>query len=162
MTSERTDHQQTQDGPPHQSPTTNERIIINRLLETVQKQEDIMKHLLRDLEFFRKQFKTNLEYDVGLGDYREETADGTEYDIRDVTDAGDGTIKNETAVDYLGYKAAMDNFHMGFEKTKYQIEEIWKDVDKSAKGPVVMPKWAAGSLEKSRKTAAQEQQPELH
>lgn len=63
-------------------------MIINDLLDTVRKQEDIMEHLLRDLEFFRKQFKTSLEYDIGTGDYREETADGTEYDARLVSDAG--------------------------------------------------------------------------
>jgi hypothetical protein len=114
-----------------------------------------MEHLLRDLEFFRKQVKTSLEYDIGAGDYREETSDGTANDIRYGSDAGDGTIKEETAVDYMGYKVAMDNFQMGFEKTKYQIEKIWKDVD-VGKGSLAIPDWAADGLEKGRKAAAQE------
>lgn len=88
-----------------------------------------MGQLLRDLEYFRKEFKTYLEYDSGAGNYLEETGDGTEYDIRSCMDAGDGTIKEETIVDYSGYRIAMDNFQMGFDKTKDQIEKIWKDVD---------------------------------
>jgi hypothetical protein len=130
-------------------------MIINNLLNTVRKQEDIMEHLLRDLEFFRKQVKTSLEYDIGAGDYREETSDGTACDARYWSDAGDGTIKEETAVDYMGYKVAMDNFQMGFEKTKDQIEKIWEDVD-VGKGSLAIPKWAADGLEKGRKAAAQE------
>ena len=114
-----------------------------------------MGQLLRDLEFFRKKFKTSLKYDSGAGDYCEETADGTEWDVRSYTDAGDGTIKEETTVDYMGYKIAMDNFQMGFDKSKDQIEKIWKDVD-VGKGSLVLPKWEADGLEKGRKAAAQE------
>lgn len=80
-----------------------------------------------------------MKCDSGAGDYREETANGTEIDIRSSTDAGDGTIKEETVVDYIGYRIAMDNFQLGFNKTKDQIEEIWKDVD-VARGSLVMPK----------------------
>ena len=150
MTSNRTDRHL-----PSKLSKTNHCKIINDLLDTVRKQEDIMGHLLRDLEFFRKQFKTSLEYDSGAGDYREETADGTEFDIRCGTDAGDGTIKEETAVDYIGYRIAMDNFQSGFDKTKDQIEKIWKDVD-VGEGSLAMPKVFADSLEKGRKAAAQE------
>jgi hypothetical protein len=155
MSSKRTDHQQAQDDLPSKSSTTNHRTIINNVLDTVRKQEDIMEHLLRDLEFFRKQVKTSLEYDVGAGDYREEASDGTEYDARFESDVGDGTIKEETVVYYMGYKVAMDNFQMGFEKTKEQIEKIWKDVD-VGKGFLAIPDWAADGLEKGRKAAAQE------
>jgi hypothetical protein len=155
MTSNRTDRQQVNDDLLSKLPTTDHRKILDDLLDTVRKQEEMMEHLLRDLEFFRKAFKASLECDSGAGDYREETADGTEFDIRSYTDAGDGTIKEETAVDYTGYRIAMDNFQLGFDKTKNRIEKIWKDVD-VGKGSLVMPKWAADSLEKGRKAAAQE------
>jgi hypothetical protein len=121
----------------------------------VRKQEDIIGQLLRDLEFFRKKFKTSLEYDSGGGDYREEIGDGPEYDVRSYTDAGDRTIKEETTVDYIGYRIAMDNFQIGFDKTKDQIEKIWKNVD-VGKGSLALPKWEADGLEKGRKAAAQE------
>lgn len=52
--SKRIDHPQTRDDLPSKSSTTNHRIIVNNLLNAVRKQENIMEHLLRDLEFFRK------------------------------------------------------------------------------------------------------------
>ncbi|KAF2621500.1 hypothetical protein BU25DRAFT_495690 [Macroventuria anomochaeta] len=155
MTSNRTDRQQANDDLLSKPPKTNHRKILDNLLDTVRKQKEIMGHLLRDLEFFRKTFKTSLEYDSGAGDYREETADGTEFDIRSSTDAGDGTIKEETVVDYIGYRIAMDNFQLGFDKTKNRIEEIWKDVDVD-RGSLKMQKVFVDSLEKGRKAATQE------
>ena len=155
MTPNRTDYQQADENLSSKLSKTNHRKILDDLLDTVGKQEDIMGQLHRDLEFFRKKFKTSLKYDSGAGDYREETADGTEWDVRSYTDAGDGTIKEETTVDYIGYKIAMDNFQMGFDKSKDQIEKIWKDVD-VGKGSLALPKWEADGLEKGRKAAAQE------
>lgn len=153
MTHNRTDRQQADDDTRSKPPETDHHRILE-LLNTVRKQEETMEHLLRDLEFFRKTFKTSLAYDSGSGDYCEKTADGTEFDIRSSTDAGDGTIKDETAMDYIGYKMAMDNFQLGFDRTKNRIEEIWKDVD-VGRGFLAMPKWVADSLEKGRKAAAQ-------
>ena len=113
-----------------------------------------MGHLLRDLEFFCRTFKTSSEYDNTAGDYREETAEETEYDARFLSDTGGGKIK-ETAGDFTSYRLAMDNFQLGFDKTENQIEEIWKDVD-VGRGSLVMPKWVADSLERGRKAAAHE------
>ncbi|KAJ4312247.1 hypothetical protein N0V94_007549 [Neodidymelliopsis sp. IMI 364377] len=155
MTSNQPDRQQDNNNLLSKPPKTNHRKILDDLLNTVQKQEEVMRHLLRDVEFFRKTFKTSLQYDSGAGDYREETADGTEFDIRSSTDAGDGMIKEETAVDYIGYSIAMDNFQLGFNRTKERIEEMWKDAD-VGRGSLAMPKAFADSLEKGRKVAAQE------
>lgn len=134
---------------------TSHRKILDDLLDTVRKQEELMGHLLRDLEFFRKESRTSFEFNSGAGDYREETADGTECDMRSSTDAGDGTIKEETALGYTGYKLAMDNFQLSFDKTKDQIEEIWKhlDVDEDS---LAMPRVFVDVLENGRKAAAQE------
>jgi hypothetical protein len=38
-------------------------------------------------------------------------------------------ITAERATDFLGYRSAMDNFQMGFKKTKEEMETIWEDVD---------------------------------
>jgi hypothetical protein len=80
-------------------------------------------------------------------------------------EVGNGMIIEETVVSYLGYKSAMDNFQMGFEKTKDQIEKVWKDVNVVgvvAKGQIVKKEQLTRAqiemdgLEKGRKVAAQE------
>jgi hypothetical protein len=110
MTPNRTDHQQADESLPSKLSETNHRKILDDLLDTVRKQEDIMGRLLRDLEFFRNKFKTSLKYDSGAGDYREDMADGTEWDVRSYTDAGDGTLKEETTLDYIGSKLLWTTF----------------------------------------------------
>jgi hypothetical protein len=59
-----------------------------------------------------------LGYDNGTGCYLADVGDET-IDLRSYNpDLGDGVIAAETAADYLGYRSAMNNFQMGFEKTK--------------------------------------------
>lgn len=138
----------------------NDRKAINDLLVVLQKQEDIMKHLTKDLEFFRTQFKDSLDYDNGNGNYLADTGyDDEPIDLRSYEDVGNGTIEEETVVHYIGYKGAMDNFQMGFEKTKNEIENIWKDVDLlrfTQGGSLNISKFQTDALEKGRKAAAQE------
>ncbi|KAI8943295.1 hypothetical protein NX059_001315 [Plenodomus lindquistii] len=155
MSPKETEHGQSQDGLPSTSPKTNHLTIILQLLEAILKEVEMVKHLNNDLEFFRKQLATSLKYDSGAGNYLEDLSDGTQWDTRGESGIGDGTIKESTAVDYLGYKAALEHFQMGFEKTKNQIETIWKEVG-VGKDSLTVPDWAAAKLEESRKIAAQE------
>lgn len=76
MTSNPTDRQQADNDLPSELDETIHRMILDDSLDIVRKQEEIMQHLLRDLEFFRKKFKMSLEYDSGLADYCEEVAEG--------------------------------------------------------------------------------------
>jgi len=170
MTSNRTDHRQADDGLPATLSKTAHAKTLAGSLDIVRKQEEIMAHLLNDLEFFRKKFKRSLEYDSGAGDYEEEWGDGQLYDVRSHTDAGNGMIKEETMVNFVGYKLAMDNFQMGFDKTKDQIEKIWeaseggKDSlavprsgsDGLEESSLAMPQFELDGLAKGRKIAAQE------
>lgn len=158
------DKQKASDSTPSKSYNEEHRKIIGDLLVAIQKQEDIMEHLTRDLEFFRTKYKNSLDYDNGTGCYLADVGDQT-VDYRSDMDVGNGVITAETATDYLGYKSAMCNFQMGFEKTKKEIEKIWEDVDvvrdvDSAqfvqKDSLKIPNWEAVGLEKGRKAAAQE------
>lgn len=158
------DKQQTRDSTLSKLHKQNHRKIIKDLLVAVQKQEDIMKHLTKDLEFFRNKYKKSLDYDNGTGCYLADIRDEI-IDLRSCTDLGNGVIAAETAADYLGYRSAMHNFHMGFEKTKKEIEKIWEDIDVVRdvdnkefvqKDSLKIPKWEADALEKGRKAAAQE------
>ena len=155
MTSNRTDRRQANDGLPYKPSKTNHGKTLADSLDIVRKQEDIMAHVLRDLEFFRKKFKTSLEYDSAAGNYDEEWGDGTLYDCRSDTDAGNGIIKEETMVNYIGYRIAMDNFQMGFDKTKDQIKEIWEAFE-GGKGPLALQQYEMDGLEKGRRVAIQE------
>jgi len=47
----------------------------------------------------------------------------------------------------------MDNFQMGFDKTKDQIEKIWKA---AGMNPLVLLDYELEGLERGRKAAAQE------
>ncbi|KAL8922657.1 MAG: hypothetical protein Q9172_003472 [Xanthocarpia lactea] len=145
-------------------PPNHHSIIIKSLLIAIQKQQDIMEHLTRDLEFFRNKFKESLDYDNGTGCYLADVGDET-IDLRSHMDLGNGIIGAETAVDYVGYRSSMNNFQMGFEKTKDEIEKIWKVVDLVRdterdqlirQDSMTIPKWEAEALEKGRKAAAQE------
>ena len=158
--------QQASDSMPSEFyPPNHHSIIIEGLLVAMQKQQDIMEHLTKDLNFFRKKFKGSLEYDNGTGCYLADVGDET-IDLRSYReDLGNGIIGAETAVDYVGYRSTMKNFQMGFEKTKDEIEQIWKvvdlvrDVDKGQlvrQDSLTIPKWEADSLERGRKAAAQE------
>lgn len=113
--------------PSHSRP--NHRKVIEELLEVVRKQQAIMEHLSRDLNFTRSQFETNLNYDNGDGDYKADT----DYETIDVRahgmDVGNGIISVDTATDYIAYKVAMNNHEAGFKKTKDQLEKIWEAVD---------------------------------
>jgi len=73
--------------------------------------------------------------------------------MRSGTDDGDGTVKKQTLVDCIGYRMAMDNFQMGFDKTKDQIEKIWKA---AGMNPLVLLDYELEGLERGRKAAAQE------
>lgn len=146
--------------------TQNHYKIIGDLLVAVQKQQDLMDHLTKDLVFFRDQFKKSLEYDNGDGCYLDDIGDET-INLKFHMDLGNGTVGTETAIDYMGYISAMNNFQMGFEKTKDNIEKIWKVVDVVRnvdenqlvqKDSLMMPKWQADELEKGRKAALQEPQ----
>ncbi len=160
-----TEDQQASDSMPSTLyPPNHHSIIIKGLLIAMQKQQDIMEHLTRDLEFFRNKFKENLDYDNGTGCYLADVGDGT-IDLRSDMDLGNGIIGAETAVDYVGYRSSMNNFQMGFEKTKDEIEKIWKVVDLvrdtekdqlTRQDSLTIPKWEAEALEKGRKAAAQE------
>ena len=170
MTSNRTDRRRTNDGLPSKLSKRNDGEILADSLDIVRKQEEIMAHLLNDLEFFRKKFKRSLEYDSGAGDYDEEWGDGTLYDVRYETDAGNGMIKEETMVNFVGYKLAMDNFQMGFNKTKDQIEKIWEaseggedslavpqsGLDGLEEDSLAIPQFELDGLARGRKIAAQE------
>jgi len=170
MTSNRTDRRRVNDGLPSKLSKTNDGKILADSLNIVRKQEEIMAHLLNDLEFFRKKFKMSLEYDSGAGDYNEEWGDGALYDVRSHTDAGNGMIKDETMVNFAGYKLAMDNFQMGFDKTKDQIEKIWEaseggkdsltlpqsEFDGLEKDSLALPQFELDGLVKGRRIAAQE------
>lgn len=83
-----------------------------------------MKQLTKDLEFFRNKYKDSLNYDNGarcyLADVGDETIDLRSYQM----DLGNGVITVETAAEFLGYRSAIDNFQMGFKKTKEEIEKI--------------------------------------
>jgi chaperonin cofactor prefoldin len=160
------DDQQASDGMLSKQHTQNHRKIIGDILVALQKQEDIMKQLTEDLEFFRNKYKSSLNYDNGAGCYLADIGDKT-IDLRSYdTDLGNGVIAAETAADFLGYRSAMNNFQMGFKKTKEEIEKIWEDVDlvrdvdndkwvrkDSLK---ISSKWEADALEKGRKAAVQE------
>lgn len=59
----------------------------------------------------------------------------------------------------------MNNFLMGFETTKKEIEKVWehvdvvRDIDNDEfvqKDSLKIPNWEADALEKGRKAAAQE------
>lgn len=144
---------------------SNHRKVIEDLLEVVRKQQDIMQHLARDLEFTRHQSEENLKYDNGGGCYLADVGEQTKDYRAEGMDVGNGVISTDTATDYLGYKLAMDNFEAGFKKTKEQVEKSWSAVDVVQesdgggfvqKGSSTLPRWLADSLEKGRKAAAQE------
>lgn len=156
--------QQASDSMPPKLHPPNHHSIIRGLLIAMQKQQNIMEHLTKDLEFFRNKLKESLNYDNGTGCYLADMGDET-IDLRSYTDLGNGIIGAETAVDYMGYRSTMNNFQLGFEKTKDEIEKIWKAVDlvrDTEKGQLIradsltIPKWEAEALEKGRKAAAQE------
>lgn len=158
------DQQASDSMPSKPYPPNHHSIIIKNLLIAMQKQQDIMEHLTKDLQFFRNKLKDSLDYDNGTGCYLADVGDET-IDLRSYTDLGNGIIGAETAVDYMGYRSTMKNFQMGFEKTKDEIEKIWnivdlvRDVEKGQlirEDSLTMPKWEAEVLEKGRKAAAQE------
>jgi hypothetical protein len=86
---------------------------------------------LREI-YFRKMVQMRLEYDNGTPSYLTDVVnEAPDYDsyMYEYEEVGNGMIIEETVVSYLGYKSAMDNFQMGFEKSKDQIEKVWKDVN---------------------------------
>lgn len=130
----------------------------------MQKQQDIMEHLTKDLQFFRNKLKHSLDYDDGTGCYFADVVDET-IDLRSYTDLGNGIPGAETAVDYMGYRITMKNFQVGFDKTKDEIEKIWnivdliRDVEEGQlirEDSLTIPKWEVEVLEKGREAAAQE------
>lgn len=158
------DDRQVGDGTPSKTHAWNHRKIIEDTLVVIQKQEDIMKQLSQDLEFFRKNCKDSLDYDIGNGNYLADVGDET-IDLRSYQkDLGNGEITAETATEYLGYKSAMDNFQMGFKRTKEEVEKVWKDVDLVKDGDEwfqkdslkISSKWEVDALDRGRKAAAQE------
>lgn len=160
------DDQQASDGMPSKHHTENHRKTIGDILVALQKQEVIMKQLTNDLEFFRNKYKSSLNHDNGAGCYLADIGDET-IDLRSYqTDLGNGVISAETAAHFLGYRSAMNNFQMGFKKTKEEIEKIWENIDLVRdidngewvrKDSLKIPsKWEAGRLEKGRKAAAPE------
>jgi len=154
MASNPTDRQQADYDPPTNLDKMIHRMIPDESLNIVRKQEEVMQHLQRDLEFFfRTKFKMSLEYDSGLEDYCEEVAEGITWDMRSGKDDGGGIVKKKAVVDCIGYRMAMDNFPTGFNKTKDQIEKIWKDAGKNS---LLLPDYEVDGLERGRKAAAQE------
>lgn len=113
-----------------------------------------MAYLTRGLDFFRGQFKAELEQDNGTGNYLADIRDET-INLRDYEDVGIGAIGEETATDYVGYQCAMGNFRTGFEKTMNEIERLWKEADVVENPPKMANMWV-DALEKGRKIAAQE------
>jgi hypothetical protein len=106
-----------------------------------------------------------LSYDNGTGcylaDHGDEIIDLRSFDM----DVRNGVISAATAADYLGYRSAMDNFLLGMETTKREIERVWGDVDVVRdidndefvrKDLVKVANWEANALEKGRKAAVQE------
>ena len=164
MSTTLSDDQQASDSMSSKPYAPNHCNIIKDLLTAIQKQEDTMKKLNKDLEFFRNKYNSSLNYDNGTGCYLADVGDET-IDMRSYMDLGNGIISAETAANFMGYRTAMDNFQMGFEKTKEEIEKIWEDVDMVRdvdseqfvqKGSVKIPKWEVDALEKGRKVAARE------
>jgi hypothetical protein len=155
--------------PPRQQ-TENHRKIIEETLVAIQRQEDILKHLATDLEYFRKRFKNNLNDDNGTGDYLTDLGTEETIDMRwDNSDLGNGTITAESAADFCLYRSAMENFELGVSKSKEVVEGIWNDVevvrddDRGAPGGwvrkdevKVKEMWVKDVLEKGRRAAAQE------
>lgn len=149
------DDQKARDGVSSRPLIPGHRKIIEELLVAVQKQQDVMARMNKDLEFFRTQYKSCLDYDNGTGCYLEDTGYGDEsIDLRSYEDIGNGTITADTAIAYLGYESAMDNFELGFKKGKDEIEKIWDRVGEVSNPEHVQLKiedWAADGLEVSRK-----------
>ena len=71
------------------------------------------------------------------------------------SDLGNGVIKNETIVDYLGYKRAIENLQLGVSTSKDAIENIWEESG-MVEGDLKIEDIFAEGLEKGRKAAAQE------
>lgn len=105
-----------------------------------------------------------MDYNNGTRCYLTDVGDET-IDLTLYIDLGNRIIGAETAVNYMGYRSTIKNFQMGFEKTKDEIEKIWKvvnlvrDIEKGQlirEDSLTIPKWEAEALEKDRKAAAQE------
>lgn len=67
------------------------RKIVGDLLVAVQEQEDIMKQLTKDFEYFRGKYKNSLGYGNGTGCYLADVGEET-IDVRSYIDLGNGVI----------------------------------------------------------------------